>query len=195
MGLMTAIGVGPSPFLLEAGTSRGFIVVWDLRFQLAIHTWRHNSRSAITRLHPQVALSVLPRGGSLTHPTKGPLLLAAAEGTGALDGFDLHTGECRCLFRQTKGLPRAPDPRRRRIGATKAFSGGAGDAMSERKAAQGKPGGVKVVQVSPFRLPLLTSLNQSYRRGLPPALHAGVLQELANSTGYVNLRLSGDYGA
>lgn len=101
MGLLSALAVGPSEHCLVAGTSRGFIVVWDLRFQIPIQIWRHSAKTAILSLTPDDASTVLPRKKTnhYQHPTKGPLIFAAAEGTNQVAAFDLYSGDCRLVFR------------------------------------------------------------------------------------------------
>ena len=101
MGLLSALVIGPTPYCLIAGTSRGFVLVWDLRFQLPIQVWRHHQRSRIVSLTPQDLPSILPKDaqGRWQHPTKGPLVFVAAEGNNQLAAFDLLTGECRMCIR------------------------------------------------------------------------------------------------
>ncbi|GLE06268.1 hypothetical protein PINS_up015515 [Pythium insidiosum] len=41
---------------LAAGTSRGFICLWDLRFLVLIRIWRHSSLRSIHRLKPCLGL-------------------------------------------------------------------------------------------------------------------------------------------
>ena len=101
MGLLSALAIGPTPFVVIAGTSRGFVLVWDLRFQLPVQVWRHHQRSRIVSLTPQDLPSILPKDaqGRWQHPTKGPLVFVAAEGNNQLAAFDLLTGECRMCIR------------------------------------------------------------------------------------------------
>lgn len=93
MGLLTAMCIGPNPYCLLAGTSRGFIVLWDLRFQTAVQTWRHNAKSKIVKLWCESASTILPGKRELQHRQKGPLVFATAEGTNQIAAFDLYTGE------------------------------------------------------------------------------------------------------
>lgn len=101
------MAVGPSPYCLVAGTTRGFIVAWDLRFQIPVQCWRHNAKSRILSLTSMDAPSVLPRNrtNQFQHPARGPLLFASAEGTNAISAFDLFTGECRLAFRVMTSSP------------------------------------------------------------------------------------------
>jgi WD40 repeat protein len=111
-GVLTTMSLGPTPFVLITGSSRGFIVVWDLRFQIPVQVWRHSAKTPITSLTSVDHMSILPRElppqwhqpgqpprQSLQHPTKGPLFFAAAEGTNQISGFDIYTGENRMLLR------------------------------------------------------------------------------------------------
>ena len=101
MGLLSCLVIGPTPYNLIAGTTRGFVLVWDLRFQLPIQVWRHHQRTRIVSLTPQDLPSILPKDaqGRWQHPTKGPLVFVAAEGNNQLAAFDLLTGECRMCIR------------------------------------------------------------------------------------------------
>jgi serine/threonine protein kinase/WD40 repeat protein len=108
-GVLTALSLGPTPYVLVTGTSRGFVAAWDLRFQIPVQVWRHSAKSAITHLTSVDALSILPRDNAnppsqgaqqqLQHPVKAPLIFAAAEGTNQISGFDIYTGENRMLLR------------------------------------------------------------------------------------------------
>lgn len=77
-----------------AGTSRGFICLWDLRFLVLIRIWRHSSHRAIHRLKPCLGL---PNTLSLDE-TSVPLVFVAA-GDGEVAVFDLSIGACRAIFR------------------------------------------------------------------------------------------------
>jgi hypothetical protein len=109
LGLLSAMAVGPTPFCVVAGTTRGFVVLWDLRFQVPVQIWRHNARSRIVSITPQEYPHVVPakrlppmtfgRDGKPQHQMHGPLMFIAAEGTNEVVGFDVFTGECRLVFR------------------------------------------------------------------------------------------------
>lgn len=83
---------------LAAGTSRGFICLWDLRFLVLIRIWRHSSHRAIHRLKPCLGL---PNTLSLDE-TSVPLVFVAA-GDGEVAVFDLSIGACRAIFRTLHG--------------------------------------------------------------------------------------------
>ena len=111
MGVLTSLSLGPTPYALVTATARGFISVWDLRFQIPVQVWRHSAKTAITSLTSVDAPSILPREvgpngqpAGWMHPVTGPLVFAAAEGTNQISGFDLYTGENRMLFRVLNSL-------------------------------------------------------------------------------------------
>jgi hypothetical protein len=126
MGLLSAMAVGPTPYCLVAGTTRGFVLLWDLRFQIPVQIWRHNARSRIVSIITQEYSNILPpnRSGRMPggpsvgsaggvgvsgggagggaggkHSLIGPLIFVAAEGTNEICAFDVYTGECRIVFR------------------------------------------------------------------------------------------------
>lgn len=105
-GVLTKIAVGPSPYCLIAGTARGYISVWDIRFQLPVHQWRHSSQTAITSLLPVDSSTLLPlrKHNHAQHPVQGPVVLTSAQHSNQLSVFDLYTGDIRTTFR----VPTAP---------------------------------------------------------------------------------------
>ena len=50
MGSITAMVVGPTVHTVVVGTARGFIVVWDLRFEFPVQMWHHYDHSPIVSL-------------------------------------------------------------------------------------------------------------------------------------------------
>lgn len=98
-GSITKIHMGPIPSCLVVGTNRGFVVIFDLRFQIAIQVWRHSSKNRITELYTQEAGTVLPPYGAYSHPESGPLVFVAAAGTNEVSAFDMYTAETREVFR------------------------------------------------------------------------------------------------
>jgi WD40 repeat protein len=174
MGLLSSMNIGPSPYCLVGGSTRGFIGAWDLRFQIPIQLWRHNAKSRILSLTPQDTASVLPRNpktGHWQHPTKGPLLFAAAEGTNQISGFDMYTGECRVVFRvltagnkaslanvMRKKKPSAvlkSPPLQPSLGSPNKAAGSNGETTSSSGAP--KSGRARSLKVSPLSLPSLRS--------------------------------------
>lgn len=168
MGVLTALALGPTPYCLMTGTSRGFIAAWDLRFQIPVQLWRHSAKTAITHLTTVDAPAILPRDhgpNALQHPVKGPLVFAAAEGTNQICGFDIYTGESRMLFRINNSTeqsgPGSSANRREStaVGAGAAASNSSAYPMRSRQK----------VHVSPLSLPSL----RSYIRESGPADRIG----------------------
>jgi len=101
LGFLTCIAVGSSggeKHWLCAGTSRGFLLVWDLRFRLLVRLWRHSSRKPIHRVATCARLPEDPEG----IPPQ-PLAFVAAGGVGPgpeLAVWNLDAGgACRRCFR------------------------------------------------------------------------------------------------
>ncbi len=124
LGMLCALSTGPSQCALLAGTSRGFVALWDLRYQVKLQLWRHSSAQRITHLSAHDVLSTLPQRSTgnesalaaaalqsvdgsvsaigpaaLSHPTSAPLFFVSAYGTNEVGAFDCFTGECREIFR------------------------------------------------------------------------------------------------
>ena len=53
MGGITCLHVGQTIHTVIAGTSRGFVVVYDLRYEIPVQMWRHYDRQPITTLYSQ----------------------------------------------------------------------------------------------------------------------------------------------
>lgn len=75
LGCPTALLVGGGGAWALAGTHRGFLALWDLRFGLLAAAWRHPSGTPIHGLAhaPRVLLSVVPGAAS-----GAPLVMVAA---------------------------------------------------------------------------------------------------------------------
>jgi phosphoinositide-3-kinase regulatory subunit 4 len=94
LGYVTCMAHSLDVSWFTVGTSRGFILMWDLRFVVLIRIWRHSSHRTIHRLLPCLGL---PN----THSLEGccvPLVYLAA-GDGEVAVFDLSIGACRAIFR------------------------------------------------------------------------------------------------
>jgi len=98
-GSVTTLHLGPNQYCLIAGTNRGYVIVWDLRFQIPIQTWRHSSKMKITHIYSIPGSSAIPSGRSLSHPESGPLVFVCALGVNEVSAFDLYTGELRESYR------------------------------------------------------------------------------------------------
>ncbi len=110
MGAITSMSIGPSIDSVIVGTARGFIVVWDLRFEFPVQMWRHYDASPIVSITVINSKTILYANNNLTHPTKGPLVLISTQRSNEICAFDLTTGTCRVRFRNsiTKSITTTP---------------------------------------------------------------------------------------
>ena len=104
-GIVTAFEIGPSAYNVIVGTSLGYILVWDLRYQLVSQAWQHSSLRRIVALVAFDAASVLPRTRSNhfqhAQSRNDRLLFIAAEGHSNPEwaAFEITTGLCRIVLR------------------------------------------------------------------------------------------------
>jgi phosphoinositide-3-kinase regulatory subunit 4 len=97
LGFTTAIAVDPDRNWLIIGTSRGYLTLWDIRFNIMSKLWRHSSHSPI---HKIVCLNPLPRNrGDVIPVTDGAyVFVAAGNNETAVWGLP-EGGECFKCFR------------------------------------------------------------------------------------------------
>jgi len=111
LGTSTALAIAPDRSWAVVGTSRGFIALWDLRYNLMCRLWQHSSASPIWKLACSKSLLGTSAGNSgnvggftnATSPaladTEGAYLFVAA-GDGETSVFGLpEAGECIKCFR------------------------------------------------------------------------------------------------
>lgn len=101
MGPITAMTIGPTIHTCIVGTARGFVVVWDLRFDFPVQMWHHYDRSPIVSLTVVDAKSITNQalhGYDLHHEEKGPLVFISTERSTELCGFDITSGTCKVRF-------------------------------------------------------------------------------------------------
>eukprot|EP00903_Cladosiphon_okamuranus_P008555 g8210.t1 len=103
LGFLTVIALGTEKTWLVVGTSRGFVMLWDLRFQILARLWRHSSGGAI---HKLATCSRLPPPDA----AQGPHVIVAA-GRNEAAIWDLSKGgPCKQCFRvvpPSEGPPQA----------------------------------------------------------------------------------------
>ena len=101
LGLITAVALGNDRHWACAGTSRGFVALWDLRFGgVFAKLWRHSSKSTIHRL---ATCARLPLSSAESPPA--PLAFVAA-GLNQVAVWDLAAGgPCRQCFRAIETRP------------------------------------------------------------------------------------------
>jgi len=90
LGYLTALEVGTDSNWIAAGTSRGFIGLWDVRFQTMVKLWRHNRDSPIKCLTNAFDNSV--------NGSSRPLLFTGCNNNEAAL-FDASTGRCLQCYR------------------------------------------------------------------------------------------------
>lgn len=103
---------------LLTGSTRGFLTLWDVRFQLPVRTWQHPMRCAIDGLAVACAppgrlgLSLLPSSPAPVGPAGGPLVYVAA-GRNEVGLWDVAAAHCRqvspciCCSRGRYHLPQS----------------------------------------------------------------------------------------
>jgi phosphoinositide-3-kinase regulatory subunit 4 len=85
LGYPTSMTVAPDRCWLAVGTSRGFVALFDLRYQVMCRLWRHSSCSAIVRL---ACCKGLPAGGGGASSTSRKDGAAAGTGRESLPPSD-----------------------------------------------------------------------------------------------------------
>lgn len=86
--------VGPFGHSVISGTARGYVVLWDLRYELNVQTWQHYDNPPIASL---TACHFTKLCGN--HPGIGPLLFVSALQHNEVAAYDMNTNECRVRFR------------------------------------------------------------------------------------------------
>ena len=91
LGYMTDMEVGKDKNWIVAGTSRGYIGLWDVRYQTLVKLWRHSRDSPIKRLADAF-------GGSIDEQQSRPLVFTGCDNNEAAL-FDVSTGGCLQCYR------------------------------------------------------------------------------------------------
>lgn len=85
LGYLTDMEVGKDRNWVVAGTSRGYVGLWDIRFQTMVKLWRHSRGSPIKRLTGAF-------GNSLDEPSRPLVFMGCDNNEASL--FDVSTGGC-----------------------------------------------------------------------------------------------------
>jgi len=102
-GFLTAMSLGTDRNWLVTGTNRGYIMIWDLRFQLLSKVWQHNSYGPIYRLATCARLPF-----ESIHSAKPLPRVFVAAGNNEAAAWDIFSGgTCQQCFRV---LPPAKTP-------------------------------------------------------------------------------------
>ena len=91
LGYLTDMEVGKDRNWIVAGTSRGYVGLWDIRYQAMVKLWRHSRDSPIKRLTDAF-------GNSLDDHQSRPLVFMGCDNNEA-SLFDVSTGGCLQCYR------------------------------------------------------------------------------------------------
>lgn len=99
IGYLTSMALGTDRNWILTGTSRGFLALWDLRFNQTVKLWHHSRAAPITRL----ATSFVPPpqmwgSRNLDSSCVKPYVFASC-GPNECGMFDVSTGDCSQCFR------------------------------------------------------------------------------------------------
>ena len=99
LGFITSMTVAPDKNWLCLGTSKGYLSLWDIRYNLLTQAWKHSSNSAIHRIACGRAIRSSSPNLSGLPPTEGAyLFVASGENEAAVFGIP-EGGECLKCFR------------------------------------------------------------------------------------------------
>jgi len=95
-GVITASTIGPEGYTFFVGTSQGFVILWDLRYQLATSIWRHSSRAPVSTITVASGDAIPLRAQT---NTKAPIIVVSVQGIDEVSAFCILTGVCRGVFK------------------------------------------------------------------------------------------------
>jgi phosphoinositide-3-kinase, regulatory subunit 4 len=98
LGHLTSTALGGDRHWIVSGTSRGYVTLWDVRFQLPVKLWQHPSGSPISRLATSVVAPPQRWGTKLSENRSRPFVFVAS-GRNECAMFDAMTGRCFECFR------------------------------------------------------------------------------------------------
>jgi phosphoinositide-3-kinase regulatory subunit 4 len=100
IGYLTSMALGTDRNWVLTGTSRGFLALWDLRFNQTVKLWHHSRGAPITRLATSnVPPPQLWGGKNNLNPNAYRPFAFASCGPNECAMFDITTGDCRECFR------------------------------------------------------------------------------------------------
>ena len=101
MGYLTCTALGIDRQWIVSGTSRGFVALWDVRFQEPVKLWRHCSQTSINRLATSVGTPPQMWTARPNPDLIRPFMFISA-GINECAMFDVTTGTCCECFRTTQ---------------------------------------------------------------------------------------------
>lgn len=90
LGYLTSMEVGSNKNWIVASTVRGFVGLWDIRFQTMVKLWRHSTHSPIKRL----SIASVNDNDESPRPL---VFIGCSKNEASL--FDVSTGECHQCYR------------------------------------------------------------------------------------------------
>lgn len=93
LGHLTSTALGGDRHWIVSGTSRGYVTLWDVRFQVPVKLWQHPSGSPIARLATSVVAPPQRWGAKANESRSRPFVFVAA-GRNECSMFDAMTGRC-----------------------------------------------------------------------------------------------------
>jgi phosphoinositide-3-kinase, regulatory subunit 4 len=98
LGHLTSTALGGDRHWVVSGTSRGYVTLWDVRFQQPVKVWQHPSGNSIARLATSVVAPPQKWGAKMNESRSRPFVFVAA-GRNECSMFDAMTGKCFECFR------------------------------------------------------------------------------------------------
>ena len=95
LGYLSSMAPGTDRNWLVAGTSRGYMALFDLRFHQPVKLWRHSAGSVVHRL--ATCFTKLPQDTSRASANRPYVFVASGKNEASV--FDVGSGECRQCFR------------------------------------------------------------------------------------------------
>ena len=102
LGHMTSMALGSDRHWIVTGTSKGFVALWDIRFQQCVNLWRHSRGAPISRM----ATSTVPppqHWGLPVLSSSARAFIFAAAGSNECAMFEVLSGACTECFRTVAG--------------------------------------------------------------------------------------------
>mmetsp|Transcript_187 Transcript_187/g.262 ORF Transcript_187/g.262 Transcript_187/m.262 type:complete len:577 (-) Transcript_187:59-1789(-) len=100
LGYLTSMATGTDKNWIIAGTNRGYIALWDIRFQMMVKLWQHSSGAPVSRL--ATCYTTLPQDKNGDNNYSGderkPFMFVGC-GKNEASVFDVTNGACRQCFR------------------------------------------------------------------------------------------------
>lgn len=101
-GHLTGMALGSDRHWIVTGTSKGFVALWDIRFQQCVKLWRHSRGAPISRMATSTVPPPQHWGSPLSSSSARPFIFAAA-GANECAMFEVLSGSCTECFRTVAG--------------------------------------------------------------------------------------------